>query len=507
MGTDASITVAEPTPGSEQMRYQMEAAATNSHLTGNSVFDVASVLESGLDEVVVGLQAAGGWISLLREDTLEPACHRGITPECAASIASRPSVEGPAGTALTSRDVVVVADTMLRPLPLAPREGEGAGVLLVVPLEGETRALGVLAIASRGAHVHSQAEIDFVRATASKLAAAVEHALLFREQLKYIERQHRLLEAAETISRSIDSGALEATILAEATRLMDAQKSALLAVRGDVLVATEVFGLSDKSKELFVVPLESSPLGRAVLSGGTVVVADTEPDATLPPELDGGDDWQVLLATSLQSYRGTYGAICLFFDHPRDVREQEQTLFRTFAAHATISLDNRRLMQEKDQMAVRDGLTGVYNRSYLELALGRTSKEVRRNGGTASVLFLDVDGMKEANDTYGHQAGDTLLCDLAALLEESCRETDIVARYGGDEFVVLMPGADEEGAGRVAGKIEAMIAGRNNAVEGPLRLSVSMGLHSADGRDIDRLLQEADRRMYATKRLRARDSR
>lgn len=209
----------------------------------------------------------------------------------------------------------------------------------------------------------------------------------------------------------------------------------------------------------------------------------------------------------MQSYRGTYGAICLFFDHPRDVREQEQTLFRTFAAHATISLDNRRLMQEKDQMAVRDGLTGVYNRSYLELALGRTSKEVRRNGGTASVLFLDVDGMKEANDTYGHQAGDTLLCDLAALLEESCRETDIVARYGGDEFVVLMPGADEEGAGRVAGKIEAMIAGHNNAVEGPLRLSVSMGLHSADGRDIDRLLQEADRRMYATKRLRARDSR
>ena len=149
-------------------------------------------------------------------------------------------------------------------------------------------------------------------------------------------------------------------------------------------------------------------------------------------------------------------------------------------------------------MAVRDGLTGVYNRSYLELALGRTSKEVRRNGGTASVLFLDVDGMKEANDTYGHQAGDTLLCDLAALLEESCRETDIVARIGGDEFVVLMPGADEEGAGRVAGKIEAMIAGHNNAVEGPLRLSVSMGLHSADGRDIDRLLQEADRRMYAT---------
>jgi diguanylate cyclase (GGDEF)-like protein len=483
----------------------MDAAATNISLTGDSAFDVVAVLESALEEVVGGLQAAGGWISLVREDTLELACHRGITAECAASIASTPSTEGPTGLALTSRDVVVVPDTILWPPPLAPREGEGGGVLLVVPLEGEARALGVLAIASGAPHVHSQAEIDFVRATASKLAAAVEHALLLREQLKYIERQHRLLEAAETISRSIDSGALEATILAEATRLMDAQKSALLAVRGDVLVATEVFGLSERSKELFVVPLEGSPLGQAVLSRGTIVVRDTEPDATLSAELGGVDEWRVMLATSLQSYRGTYGAICLFFDHPRDVREQEQTLFRTFAAHATISLDNRRLMLEKDHMAVHDGLTGVYNRSYLELALGRASKEVRRNGGTAGVLFLDVDGMKQTNDTFGHQAGDTLLCDLAALLQDCCRETDIVARYGGDEFVVLMPGADEEGAKRVAAKIEAIVAGHNNAVEPPRRLSVSMGLHCADGRDIDGLLQEADRRMYAIKRLRTGD--
>ena len=473
-------------------------------MTGESAFDVTSVLESGLREILMGLGAEGGWISLVREDTLELACHRGITAECAASIARTASDRGPAGLALTSRDVVVVADTM-EPSPLAARKGDGAGVLLAAPLDGEARAMGVVVAVRRQARVFSQAEIDLVKATASKLAAGVDHALLFHEQLEYIERQRRLLEAAETISRSIDSGGLETTILAEAARLMDAPKSALLAVRGDVLVAAEVFGLSDRSKELFVVPLESSSLGQAVLSGGTVVLKNGQP-GVVGPDLRGDDGWQVLLATSLQSYRGTYGAICVFFERSRQLREQEKTLFRTFAAHATISLDNRRLMQEKDQMAVHDGLTGVYNRSYLELALGRTSKEVRRNGGTVSVLFLDVDGMKEANDTYGHPAGDTLLCDLAVLLEESCRETDIVARYGGDEFVVLMPGADEEGARRVAAKIETMIARHNATVARPRRLAVSMGLHSAGGVDIDGLLQEADRRMYATKRLRARAS-
>jgi len=482
----------------------MDAAATSGSATGDSAFDVTSVLESGLHDVLTGLGAEGGWISLVRDDALELACHRGISAECLASIAGTPSDRGPAGLALTSRDVVVVADTM-EPSALPVRAGDGPGVVLAAPLDGEARVLGVVVAVCRQARVFSQAETDLVRATASKLAAAVDHALLFHEQLKYIERQHRLLEAAETISRSIDSGGLETTILAEAARLMDAQKSALLAVRGDVLVAAEVFGLSERSKELFVVPLEGSPLGQAVLSGGTVVVENGRPGA-VGPDLRSDDAWQVLLATSLQSYRGTYGAICVFFERPREVREQDKTLFRTFAAHATISLDNRRLMQEKDQMAVHDGLTGVYNRSYLELALARTSKEVRRNGGTVSVLFLDVDGMKEANDTYGHPAGDTLLCDLAGLLEESCRETDIVARYGGDEFVVLMPGADEEGARRVAAKIETVIARHNATVTRPWRLAVSMGRHSAGGLDIDGLLQEADRRMYATKRQRARAS-
>ncbi len=163
------------------------------------------------------------------------------------------------------------------------------------------------------------------------------------------------------------------------------------------------------------------------------------------------------------------------------------------------------LIQEKDQLAIHDGLTGVYNRSYLELTLERTEKDVRRNGGVVSILFLDLDDMKKVNDEYGHQAGDAMLRELAALLEASCRDTDIVARYGGDEFVVLMPGTDERGARRVALKVDEAIASRNAATKGPVRLSASMGMHTAGKADIDDLLREADRRMYAMKRSRARD--
>ena len=81
-----------------------------------------------------------------------------------------------------------------------------------------------------------------------------------------------------------------------------------------------------------------------------------------------------------------------------------------------MALDNQRLMREKDQLAAHDGLTGVFNRTYLEMALERTSKDLRRNGGTASVLFLDVDDLKKVNDGNGHAAGDLLLRDMAAVL-------------------------------------------------------------------------------------------
>ena len=113
--------------------------------------------------------------------------------------------------------------------------------------------------------------------------------------------------------------------------------------------------------------------------------------------------------------------------------------------------------------------------------------------------------MKEVNDTYGHQAGDAPPRAIwRTLLQECCRETDVVARYGGDEFVVLMPGTDAEGARQVALKVEAALARHNAGAAGPARLSASVGTHSAGAADIDDLLREADRRMYAAKRSRAR---
>lgn len=483
-----------------------ELATLNSIVsTINSSLDVEALLGAGLGKVVEIVGADGGWIALGDERSLDVVCHRGVSDDYAAAVAALPGNDGVVGLVLRERETVIVDDAAISPLVPRPLLREGVTALLALPLKAQSTLLGLLVVVTRTPRTYSANDISIARTACDELAVAIERALVFREQLDRIERQRLLLEAAETVNRSLDSFSLETTILAEATRIVRAQKSALLVVRGDVLVAQEVYGFGDKFKQLFVVPLEGSLFGRAVLRGETVAVADVGSEEASETDAAIEEGYRAFLAAPLQSYRGTSGVIALFYDAPQRFGDDEKMLLRTFAIQAAIALDNRRLMREKDQMAVRDGLTGVYNRSYLELTLERTTKELRRNGGVVSILFLDLDDMKKVNDTHGHPAGDRLLRELATLLRDSCRDTDIVARYGGDEFVVLMPGTDGEGARHVALKVEEAIERHNTDAPGPVRLSVSMGMHTAGEADVDYLLHEADRRMYAMKRRRARD--
>jgi len=450
--------------------------------------ELITALRAGLDELMGIVGAGGGWIALKEELGFTVACVSGSARDDLTTV-SPPWRADLAELVVDERRMVLVDDE--------------AGSLLAVPLESSAGAVGVLALIRRPPRAYSLDDVYHVSVAGARIAAALEGDLPARGQGQ-ADRGRRLLEAAETINSSLDSSSLETTILAEATHLVGAQKSALFVVRGDVLVAQEALGLSDRCRTLLVVPLAGSLFGRAVLSGETEAVEDVGVDGLGGPSPLCKGECRSLIVAPLRGHRTTYGALALFYDEPRSFDEDVKAVVRTFAIQAAIALDNRQLMQEKDRMAVRDGLTGAYNRSYLELAMERAAKDLRRNGGAASILFIDVDGMKEANDTYGHQTGDTLLVRLAALLQECCRETDVVARYGGDEFVVLMPDTDAEGVRQVALKVDAALSRHNATAAGSALLSASAGTHTAGAADIDDLLREADRRMYESKRTRTR---
>jgi diguanylate cyclase (GGDEF)-like protein len=164
-------------------------------------------------------------------------------------------------------------------------------------------------------------------------------------------------------------------------------------------------------------------------------------------------------------------------------------------------LDNARLFEQVRHLAVSDPLTGLANYRRLLDVLENETERTNRTGRTFAVLLLDLDGLKTINDSYGHLVGSRAICRLADVLRIHCRAVDTAARYGGDEFALVLPESGEEEARRVADRIREVMA---NDDEPPhLSASIGVSVYRGDGERIEKLLSEADKHLYAEKTKRA----
>lgn len=166
----------------------------------------------------------------------------------------------------------------------------------------------------------------------------------------------------------------------------------------------------------------------------------------------------------------------------------------------------RRAEQALEHLAGHDPLTDLPNRHRLQRELRFAITHAAQTGDGLAVLYLDLDGFKEVNDRGGHDAGDRLLREVAQRLQKGLRQGDLVARIGGDEFVVLLPGCGDAAAARtVADGLRARLRHPYVLHDGSFQLDASIGIASypVDGNDPDVLLSHADRAMYAAKRDRA----
>jgi len=173
------------------------------------------------------------------------------------------------------------------------------------------------------------------------------------------------------------------------------------------------------------------------------------------------------------------------------------------------AVGHQQLLKKKEfykELSVLDHLTGVYNRRYLDLTLAREMERSKRVSRSFSLLMMDIDNFKEYNDKKGHPAGDALLQKIANLLMESARIMDFVFRYGGDEFLILLPETSKNEAIHLAQRIESLV--QEEKFEGletssKKRLAISIGLASfpEDGFSTEALLSLADRMMFKAKKL------
>jgi diguanylate cyclase (GGDEF)-like protein len=206
------------------------------------------------------------------------------------------------------------------------------------------------------------------------------------------------------------------------------------------------------------------------------------------------------LEVPLRAGRISYGSLVLFGD---GFEEDDRMTAASLAAQAVVALDNARLHRIVERQARVDDLTGLANRRQCEDQLATELSRVERFGGALAVVITDLDNFKDVNDRFGHPAGDVVLREFAETLEQGIRDVDLAARWGGEEFVLVLPGTDLAGAIQVAERVRAGLAGRVIiAADGqPMAVTASLGVAAfPETATAEGLLAAADGALYDAKR-------
>ncbi len=235
-------------------------------------------------------------------------------------------------------------------------------------------------------------------------------------------------------------------------------------------------------------------------NGRPLIIEDVRRDPRFESTIDEQTEFTTksIIGVPLKTQKRVFGVIELINALEKaPFTAYDLKILSTIGDFAAIAIEKVYYLTAFRRMAGTDALTGVYNRRSFDSFFERELEKTRRKSTVMSLLMVDIDDFKEINDRYGHEAGDRALIRVAETLKNNTRKVDYVCRYGGDEFVVLMPDTTRDAAERIRDRILDRIQADNAGLEVPL--SISVGLQDSAETDLTDLLSSADRAMYRDK--------
>ena len=316
-----------------------------------------------------------------------------------------------------------------------------------------------------------------------------------------LRRRRYDLEALAGFSDAVESvqtpEEVAETLLAHLADAFGFRRTVLLAGPKEVMTPLATRGLVSRPSSMYV-DQPGSVVRRVMESRRTGLHEglDAEVDPWLSRAIpDAGN----LLIAPLNSENRAFGVVVLEHSLRKGSRVERRvmTMVERFVAHASLALENAFLLAQLRRSASTDGLTGIANRRNFDVTLDRVLARAVASFEPVSLVLLDIDHFKRLNDEHGHQVGDDVLRQVAALLSEHARPMDLPARYGGEEFAVVLPECEPAEAEAVAERLRQAIAGAGLSV--PITVSAGVASFPGHGATAESLIRSADDALYRAK--------
>jgi two-component system cell cycle response regulator len=377
---------------------------------------------------------------------------------------------------------------------------------IYAPLRIGERPLGVLSVQSLQERAYDEQDLELLVAVAEQTAIAVENAHRLRE----IDQQRRELELLLEIGSGLATDEFSGRqmcrrILAKLSSIIEIEVFYVALLSDDGLTLYPEYCIeAGRELEIEALPLKDS-LAEHVLETGEPVLSANVPGDTRTKRYERFGNRSLhmhsVLMLPLKIGERTLGVISVQSSRIGAYDEASLRLLRSISDQIAIAINNLMLYRQTEARADHDSLTGLYNRRY---AMSRLSDELERStrrGTRICVMMLDLDNFKTINDNYGHSIGDLALQAIADSLRRACRGSDIVCRYGGDEFLVIFPDLIEaETAPMVTRVRDELMRDELTVPGGTIAMEASLGVAvSRAGMSAEELIGNADRALYADK--------
>ncbi len=385
-----------------------------------------------------------------------------------------------------------------------------AASFALFPLWIGDQPVGVLEFYSRIADAFTEEVVRIGGEIAVQTALSIQNAQLLQESRRYAAEQSSLLQVSRAVSAGFDlsdvmnevalaSLAIAGAECCEIELMIDQDMTEIVAVQA---LSVWQLGTTPVGKKL---NLDEWPLSRRIIESKRAVIVNSD-----TPELSAAEHKVLfpapgcsVLAVPMIVRDQCHGLVYCYSSQRHAFTQESIRLGVDLANQAAIAIDRKLMLSALEERASSDGLTNLLNHRAIQERLDSELSLASRRGDTVAVLMVDLNDFKAVNDTYGHQTGDLLLKRVAQSLRLALRTHDVVGRYGGDEFMIILPDTDLIGAMDVARRLKERVRELDLAdtpIKRTVDLSTGFSIYPTHGRTRQELVEAADQSMYLSKR-------